>query len=80
MNYSWTYAQLHDSVDLVNLSIRYQYEIDPIFTVNVNVFAHNLVLGIVNQYYTGQTDLVAVARDTNNKLLGYTWAHRGDRT
>ena len=78
MNYTWTYAHLPDANELVGLSVKYIPEIDPIFTVNVNVFAHNIVSAIVNQFYTGRTDLVVVARDVDNKLLGYTWAKSGD--
>ncbi len=79
MNYNWTYAHLPDAEALVNLSVKYQYEVDPIFTIDANVFAHNITSAIINQYYTGYSDLVAVARDTNNNLLGYTWAKGGEK-
>ena len=74
MNYTWTYAQIPDVDNLVKLSVKYQYEVDPIFNIDLNVFAHNLVLGIVNQFYTGHSDIVVVARDVNQNILAYTWA------
>lgn len=76
MNYTWTYAQLPDIDHLVKLSVDYQYEVDPIFNIDLNVFAHNLVLGVVNQFYTGHSDIVVIARDADQNIMAYTWAKR----
>jgi hypothetical protein len=80
MNYTWTYAQLTDANELLDLSLKVQYEVNTIFKFNPNVLAHNLVMGLVNQYYTGSTDLLAISRNENNRIIAYTWAKSGDKT
>ena len=80
MNYTWNFAQITDAQDLLNLSVKVQDEVDTIFNFDPNVLAHHIVLGIVNQYYTGQSELVAVARDADNSIIAYTWAKSGDTT
>jgi hypothetical protein len=80
MNYSWTYASINDANDIMGLNLLVQHEINSIFNFNPNVLAHQLSLALVNQFYTGKTDLVALARDSNNKLLAYTWAKSGNHS
>ena len=80
MNYIWTHATPADSGDIMNLNLLIQHEVDTIFNFNPNVLAHHIVTALVNQHYTGKTDLVATARDDNNKLLAYTWVKTGDHS
>lgn len=79
MNYAWTYASLTDATELLELSLKVQYEVDTIFNFNPNVLAHQIVLGLVNQYYTGRTDLLAIVRH-NNKIIAYTWCRSGEKS
>ena len=79
MNYTWTYAAMTDASALMDLSLKVQFEVDTIFNFNPNVLAHNIVTGLVNQFYTGKTDLIAIVRD-NDKIIAYTWAHSGERS
>lgn len=80
MNYTWTLATPADSDDIMNLNLLIKHEVDTIFNFNPNVLAHHIVTALVNQFYTGKSDLVAVARDDNNKLLAYTWVKTGEHS
>lgn len=80
MNYTWSLATPADSEDIMKLNLMVQFEVDTIFNFNPNVLAHHIVTALVNQFYTGKTDLVAVARDDNNKLLAYTWVKTGEHS
>ena len=79
MNYTWTYAAMTDASQLMDLSLKVQFEVDTIFNFNPNVLAHNIVTGLVNQFYTGSSDLIAVVRD-GDKIIAYTWAKTGEPT
>jgi len=80
MNYTWKYATPADSEDIMNLNLLVKFEVDTIFNFNPNVLSHHIVSALVNQFYTGKTDFVAVARDDNNKLLAYTWVKTGEHS
>jgi len=80
MNYNWNYAGPADSQDIMDLNLLVKFEVDDIFDFNPNVLAHHIVSALVNQYYTGKTDLVAAARDSNNRLLAYTWVRTGEHS
>jgi hypothetical protein len=64
----------------MTLNLLVQFEVDTIFNFNPNVLSHNIVTAVVNQFYTGKSDLVATARDDNNKLLAYTWVKTGEHS
>mgnify|MGYP003653966932 CR=1 FL=1 len=80
MNYTWNYAQPADTGDIMTLNLLVQFEVDTIFNFNPNVLSHHIVTAVVNQFYTGKSDLVATARDDNNKLLAYTWVKTGEHS
>lgn len=80
MHYTWTKCSTADSADLMALSLMVEFEVNKIFNFNPNVLAHNIVLGLVNQFYTGTSDLICGVRDADNKLLAYTWAKTGETT
>jgi hypothetical protein len=80
MHYTWTYMGPSDSNDLMALSLQVEFEVNTIFKFNPNVLAHNIVLGLVNQFYTGHSDLIVGVRDDSGKLMAYTWAKNGDST
>ena len=80
MQYKWTYATMADAQDILDLSLLVQYEVDTIFNFDPNVLSHHIVTALVNQYYTGRTDLVVLYRDANNKLLAYTWVKTGEHS
>lgn len=79
MNYTWTQANVNDATDIMALNLKVQFEVDTIYNFNPNVLAHNIVTGLVNQFYTGK-DLIVTVRDSNARLLAYTWAHAGERS
>jgi hypothetical protein len=80
MHYTWNYAAPADSQDIMNLNLLVKFEVDTIFNFNPNVLSHHIVSALVNQFYTGKTDLVAAARDSNNRLLAYTWVRTGEHS
>jgi len=80
MHYTWTYMGPSDSNDLMALSLMVEFEVNKIFNFNPNVLAHNIVLGLVNQFYTGSSDLIVGVRDDSGKLMAYTWAKSGETT
>ncbi|CAB4151595.1 hypothetical protein UFOVP592_25 [uncultured Caudovirales phage] len=80
MPHTWNLATPADSQDIMNLNLMVQYEVDTIFNFNPNVLSHHIVTALVNQFYSGKSDLVATARDENNKLLAYTWVKTGERS
>lgn len=80
MNYIWKLATPADSEDIMKLNLLIQHEVNTIFNFNPNVLAHHIVTGLVNQFYTGKTDLIATARDDNNHLLAYTWVKTGEHS
>jgi hypothetical protein len=78
MSHTWSLATPADSQDIMNLNLMVQYEVDTIFNFNPNVLSHYIVTALVNQFYTGKSDLVITARDENNRLLAYTWVKTGE--
>jgi hypothetical protein len=80
MNYTWNLATPADSGDIMTLNLLVQHEVDTIFDFNPNVLSHHIVSALVNQFYTGKSDLVAIARNEDNKLLAYTWIKTGERS
>lgn len=80
MHYTWNLATPADSEDIMKLNLLIKFEVDTIFNFNPNVLSHHIVTALVNQFYTGKTDLVATARDDNNKLLAYTWVKTGEHS
>jgi len=80
MNYTWNYAGPSESQDIMNLNLLVKFEVDTIFNFNPNVLSHHIVSALVNQFYTGKSDLVAAARDDNNRLLAYTWVKTGEHS
>jgi hypothetical protein len=59
----------------------FETEIDLIFTPDPVVYARNLTLATVSQFYNPQTELLKVAKERDTgRILAYTWAIRGERT
>mgnify|MGYP003655451494 CR=1 FL=1 len=78
MNYKWNYATPADSADIMELNLLAQFEVDKIFNFTPNVWAHNIVTALVDQFYNARSNLLMLARDTDNKLLAYTWVKTVD--
>lgn len=80
MNYNWTFALLKDVDDIVNMAEQhFQTEIDLIFKPEPAVYARNLAYAVLNQTYYPGSELLTIARDSDNKLLAYNWAKSNDR-
>ena len=80
MQYTWNFASVNDTAEIMNLNLKIQHEVDTLFNFNPNVLAHNIVLGLVNQHYTAGSELLAVARDADNKIIAFTWAKANEST
>lgn len=79
-NYTWNKATGLDVDDIVKMAEQhFQTEIDNIFTPDPVAYSRNITFAVVNQFYLPTTELLTVARDQDNKLLAYTWAHSNER-
>lgn len=80
MNYNWQPATGTDIPDIVAMAEQhFQTEIDSIFKPEPVVYSRNITMAVVNQFYLPCLELVSVARDSNNKLIAYTWARADER-
>lgn len=78
---TWTRAVGTDVREIGDVArAHFKNEIDNVFVLDEIAFNRNLTLDIVRQFYNPGISLVTVARDDNNRLLGYTWVERGQRT
>jgi hypothetical protein len=78
--YTWTLAGATDIDDIVAMSVKhFQCEIDTIFNPEPITLARNLTMSVVSQYYRPGSELLAIARNAEGKLLAYTWAFSNDR-
>lgn len=82
MMWSWLPTSGTDIPALVDMAeSHFQSEIDSVFTPEPVVYARNLTLATVNQFYNPRTELLQVAKNTETgAILAYTWAIRGERT
>lgn len=80
MNYTWKPASGTDIPDIVAMAVKhFQTEIDTIFKPEPVVYSRNITLAVVNQFYMPILELLSVARDSDNKLVAYTWARADER-
>lgn len=80
MNYTWTPATGADIPDIVAMAEHhFQCEIDTVFKPEPRVYSRNITLAVVNQFYMPFLELLSVARDSDNKLVAYTWARADER-
>lgn len=80
IEYTWRPAHGTDVGDIVQMAqSHFQTEIDTVFTPDTVAYARNITFAVVNQFYLPGSELLYVARDSQNKLLGYTWAKSGER-
>jgi hypothetical protein len=80
IKYSWLPAHGTDVGDIVQMAqSHFQTEIDSVFTPDPIAYSRNITFAVVNQFYLPGSELIYVARDSDNKLLGYTWAKANER-
>lgn len=78
--YTWAPASGNDVNDIVAMAQQhFESEIDLIFTPDPVAYARNITFAVVSQFYMPGTVLLSVARDSEGKLLAYTWAKTGER-
>ena len=78
--YTWFNASGNDVPDIVAMAVsHFQREIDTVFQPDPVAYSRNITFAVVNQFYLPTTELVSVARDSQGRLLAYTWAKSGDR-
>lgn len=81
MNYQWTPSTGNDVPQIVQMAeSHFQTEIDTIFTPDPVAYSRNITIACVNQFYLPTTELLSVAKDTENNLLAYTWAKSDERS
>ena len=80
IEYSWRNAIGADVQDIVKMAEQhFQTEIDTIFTPDPVAYSRNITLAVVNQFYLPTTELLSVARSSDDRLLAYTWARNNER-
>jgi len=82
MMWTWQSTSGTDIQPIVDMAVaHFQTEIDGVFTPEPIVYARNLTLATVNQFYNPRTELLKVAKEQDtDRILAYTWAIRGERT
>ncbi len=82
MMWTWEPTSGSDVPAIVNMAVEhFQTEIDSVFTPEPIVYARNLTLATVNQFYNPRSELLKVAKENEtDRILAYTWAIRGERT
>jgi hypothetical protein len=60
-------------------SHNYQTEFEDLFTIDLTLYAQYLTNAVVNQFYQPMTTLISVAVAPDNSIIGFTWAHIGNR-
>lgn len=79
--YTWRPATGQDIPLIVALAERhFQSEIDKIFIPDAVVYTKNITYATLNQFYSPNTELLSVAIDQDNNLVGYTWAKSNEYT
>jgi hypothetical protein len=79
INYTWHQATILDLDAIVEMAQKhFQQEIDTIYTPDPRAYARNVTYAIVNQHYSPNAELLAVAKDAEGQLLAYTWAKARD--
>jgi hypothetical protein len=81
MKYTWRPANGADAESIVQIAQEFfQNEIDNIFNPEPITYSRNITLAIVNQFFSPTTELVAVATDSDNNIVAYTWAKSNERS
>ena len=74
--YSWRPAELADINRMVDISyLNHGDELNELFTVDPVLYAQHITHAVIDQMYKPRTTLLSVAVNSNNCILGYTWAH-----
>lgn len=75
--WTWNAATGLDVRDIVRMAQDYfETEIDRIFTPDPVAYERNLMRAVVEQFYVPGSEMIWVARDVNQQLVAYVWAHR----
>ena len=82
MTWTWESTTGADVPHMVRMAEdHFQNEIDLIFTPDPIVYARNLTMATVAQFYNPGTELLKVAKSQDTgRILAYTWAIRGEKT
>ena len=82
MNWTWESTTGTDVPHMVRMAEdHFETEIDQIFTPDPVVYARNLTLATVQQFYNPAAELLKVAKEhKTGAILAYTWAIRGEKT
>lgn len=78
--YHWRPAVGDDINSIVSISYNnHKDELNELFTVDPVLYSKYITHAVIDQIYEPKTTLLSVAVDSNNDILGYTWAHVSNR-
>ena len=82
MMWTWESTSGADVPALVQMAqTHFESEIDTVFTPDPIVYARNLTMATVAQFYNSRAELLKVAREQEtDRILAYTWAICGEKT
>ena len=82
INWTWCSTTGSDVPAIVRMAqTHFESEIDTVFTPDPEVYARNLMLATVQQFYNSRAELLRVAREhETDRIMAYTWAIRGQRS
>ena len=82
INWTWCSTTGSDVPAIVRMAqTHFESEIDTVFTPDPVVYARNLTLATVQQFYNSKTELLKVAKEQEtDRIMAYTWAIRGQRS
>jgi hypothetical protein len=80
--WTWESTTGLDIEPMVNMAVEhFQTEIDQVFTPEPRVYARNLTMATVQQFYNPYAELLKVAKEQESqRILAYTWAIRGEKS
>jgi len=80
MSYTWKPAHIDDINRIVDISYNnHRDELNELFIVDPVLYAKYITHAVIDQMYEPRTTLISVAVDNSGYILGYTWAHVGNR-
>jgi len=81
LNFNWVPATGLDVSDIVKMAEdNFQTEIDTFFNPEPITYSRNITIAIVTQFYAPNSTSVLVCRDSDKKLLAYTWCDSNETT
>lgn len=79
--WTWQPAAGPDVPAIKDIAVNYfECEVQGIWIPDHIAYMRNITQAIVNQFYTPGSELILVAKDVNDVIVGYMWVRRGQRS